>query len=343
MKKIVLFSAVAAAFAAVACSSNNELVINGNIDSGAENAYVVADGDTLATVPVVDGNFSVKVPLSETMAVIYVRDLPGTSFATVIAEPGTVNYVKNGNAVKVTGTPVNDIYQEYRDKMIEFNDAYRAAETREAKNAIAAEADELDKKLYEDNLDNYLSVIQLQSMQYDMDGYALEEALAKVNPKFAATKVVTNLRDRAEILKKSAVGQPYLEINLPDAEGNALPLSSVVGEGKWVLLDFWASWCGPCMGEVPYLVSAYGEYHPKGFEIYGVSLDRDREPWLKAIEDNKMNWIHVSDIKMWQCEAAATYGVNAIPANFLIGPDGKIAARNLRGESLAAKLSEIFD
>lgn len=341
MKRLILLSSVVLAL--VACKNNNELVINGSIDSGAENAYVVADGDTLATVPVVDGGFSVKLPLTESMGVIYVRDLPGTSFATVIAEPGTVDYVKTGNDVKVTGTPVNDIYQEYRDKMNGFNNAYRAAETKEAKDAIVAEADELDKKLYEDNLDNYLSVIQLQSMQYDLDGYALEEALSKINPKFAATKVVTGLKERAEILKKSAVGQPYLEINLPDVDGNAHPLSSVIGEGKWVLLDFWASWCGPCMGEVPYLVSAYGEYHSKGFEIYGVSLDKDREPWIKAIEDNKMNWIHVSDIKMWKCEAAATYGVNAIPANFLIGPDGKIAARNLRGQALAAKLSEIFD
>lgn len=342
MKANRIFASVAAAVVAVACASNNELVINGKIDSGAENVYVVADGDTLATVPVVDSCFTVTVPLNETMGVIYVRDIAGSSYATVIAEPGTVNYIKDGRSVKVTGTPVNDIYQQYRDKMSELSDRFRDAQTDEERDAIYEEAEALDDELYENNFDNYLSLIMLQSKQYDMDADQLEEALAKINPKFAATQIMSKLSSRVEILRKNAVGQPYLEINLPDAEGNALPLSSVIGNGKWVLVDFWASWCGPCMGEVPYLVDAYGKYHDKGFEIYGVSLDSEKEPWLKAIEDNQMYWIHVSDIKYWQCEAAATYGVNAIPSNFLIGPDGKIAAKNLRGEALEEKLAEIF-
>ena len=343
MKTIRLITSAVAALLAVACANRNELVINGKIDSGAENVYVVADGDTLAVAPVVDSCFSVTVPLNETMGVLYVRDIQGSSFATVIAEPGTVNYVKKGRETKVTGTRVNDIYQEYRDKMSELSEAYRKAATDEEKDSIYEQADSLDAALYENNFDNYLSVLMLQSMQYDMDARELEEAIAKINPKFAATQVMTKLTARIEILRKNAVGQPFLEINLPDVNGNALPLSSVVGEGKWVLIDFWASWCGPCMGEVPYLVDAYGKYHDKGFEIYGVSLDSEKEPWLKAIEDNQMYWIHVSDIKYWQCEAAATYGVNAIPSNFLIGPDGKIAAKNLRGEALEEKLAEILD
>ena len=116
---------------------------------------------------------------------------------------------------------------------------------------------------------------------------------------------------------------------------------SVISEGT-ALVDFWASWCGPCMGEVPYLVEDYAKYHKKGFEIYGVSLDRAREPWLKAIETKGLVWVNVSELKFWDDEAAKQYAVRSIPSNFLISSDGTIVARNLRGEELGAKLAELL-
>ncbi|MDR2891043.1 MAG: TlpA family protein disulfide reductase [Alistipes sp.] len=139
-------------------------------------------------------------------------------------------------------------------------------------------------------------------------------------------------------------GEKYQEIaGLDTPEGVAgVALSQVVAENEYTLLDFWASWCAPCMGEVPFLTEAYAQYKPKGFEIYGVSYDQDGEAWRAAIADNGMNWVHVSALKGWDCPTAALYGVRSIPRNMLIDKKGNIVAENLRGEALAAKLAELL-
>lgn len=131
---------------------------------------------------------------------------------------------------------------------------------------------------------------------------------------------------------------PDFTMNTPD--GQSLALSHF--KGKILLVDFWASWCGPCRRENPHVVEAYNKYHGKGFEVLGVSLDRTREPWLAAIEKDGLIWHHVSDLKGWQNEAAQLYGVSSIPHTVLLDREGKIIARNLRGQMLDDKLKEIF-
>lgn len=135
-------------------------------------------------------------------------------------------------------------------------------------------------------------------------------------------------------------GQPAPDIALPGPDGQIYRLSSL--RGKWVLIDFWASWCRPCRMENPNVVRLYQKYHPKGFEIFGVSLDYQREAWLQAIKQDNLMWTHVSDLKGWQSAAAQLYRINSIPSTVLVDPEGRIAAKGLRGASLEARLREIY-
>jgi thiol-disulfide isomerase/thioredoxin len=156
---------------------------------------------------------------------------------------------------------------------------------------------------------------------------------------------VNGLRIQRQQLKMqrmlSAMGAKAPEIALPTPKGDTLRLSSL--KGKYVLLDFWASWCSPCREENQNLVAIYNKYNSKGFEIFQVSLDKTKDAWVKAIRDDKLTWMHVSDLKYWQSAPAKTYNVESIPTCFLLDKDGVIIARDLRGESLDDRLSAIFD
>lgn len=146
-----------------------------------------------------------------------------------------------------------------------------------------------------------------------------------------------------QMLKMSAsfiTGNEAPDFSMDNPEGKSVKLSDF--RGKVLLIDFWASWCGPCRRENPHVVELYHKYHPKGFDILGVSLDKAREPWLKAIETDGLIWNHVSDLKGWANSAAQLYGVSSIPHTVLLDKEGKIIARNLRGPALDAKLAEIF-
>jgi peroxiredoxin len=146
------------------------------------------------------------------------------------------------------------------------------------------------------------------------------------------------LAQQMEANKHLAIGNPAPEIDLENPTGTKVKLSSL--KGKVVLIDFWASWCGPCRMENPNVVKIYDKYKSQGFEVYGVSLDRERTAWVKAIQADKLTWLHVSDLKFWQSEAARTYQVQAIPQTYLIDKKGNILAKNLRGEDLAHKIAE---
>ena len=169
---------------------------------------------------------------------------------------------------------------------------------------------------------------------------AIAKLPAEVQPEF------DRIREQAEAKLRTEPGQPYIDIAQKDADGREITLGSVIEtEGnKYVLVDFWASWCSPCMGEVPFLVETYTKYHGKGFEIYGVSFDSDRTAWTNAVKDNAMTWIQVSDVKGWDNQARHDYVVNSIPANYLVDcSTGKIVATNLRGEKLPQKIAGLLD
>ena len=130
----------------------------------------------------------------------------------------------------------------------------------------------------------------------------------------------------------------YTDISLPGPQGQTVKVSDYVGKNRLVMIDFWASWCGPCMGEMPYVVKAYEMFHDKGLEIVGVSLDKDKASWLAAIEQTGQKWPQMSDLKGWECAGAQIYGIQSIPANVLIDDHGKIVARDLRGDALLKEI-----
>lgn len=152
--------------------------------------------------------------------------------------------------------------------------------------------------------------------------------------------LIRNLKKEAGRMASTTVGAVAPDIEMATPEGKMMKLSDL--RGKYVLIDFWASWCGPCRRENPNVKKVYAQYKDQGFEILGVSLDRSKDKWIKAIEADGLPWPHVSDLKQWKNEAAQTYGVSSIPYTVLIDPEGKIVATKLRGPGLEAKLAEVF-
>lgn len=168
----------------------------------------------------------------------------------------------------------------------------------------------------------------------------LEKIDQKMYAYLSSSKYAQELHTKVEDMRKTAVGQIAPDIVKQDPFGKTISLSSL--RGKYVLVDFWASWCKPCRQESPNMVKFYNKYKNRGFDIFSVSLDDNKEAWIKAINDDKLLWTHVSDLMKWNSDVVGKYKIEGIPFTVLVDKEGKIVAKNLRGDALDAKLAEIF-
>jgi peroxiredoxin len=276
-------------------------------------------------------------------------------------ESFTINHVDSFSNAVVTGSNANTDYQEitaeekpYEKREMAMLPAYQAA--RQAKDEAMAKSIEAQAKIIDKALDDsvYAPFIRTHSQsplvlyvlqtyaKNDPDAPAIRSLFDGLSPAVKSSNGGNAFADKLAIAAKTSIGAMAMNFTQNDTTGKPVSLSAF--RGKYVLVDFWASWCGPCRAENPNVVSAYTKYHPKGFNILSVSLDRpgDKDKWLKAIYADKLDWTHVSDLQFWQNAVAVQYGVGSIPQNFLIDPKGKIIGKGLRGDELEKKLREIY-
>ncbi|GAA4010303.1 TlpA disulfide reductase family protein [Hymenobacter fastidiosus] len=270
----------------------------------------------------------------------------------------------SGDANKLTenytvqGSRDSEVWQQLNRSMMQSKRRIAAVEQRYGQNAQAGRTDSLQllkdqyfavqtaaaadiKRLVRANPASVVSAFAVGNLLNPDEQFPFVDSMAtqfkKTMPDSRYTKALVA---RLAPLRVTAKGAVAPEINLLAPDGKAVALSSL--RGKYVLIDFWASWCGPCRQENPNVVKAYKRFKNKGFEIYSVSFDQDRGKWLKAIQADGLTWTHVSDLKGWESAAGQTYGVKSIPLSILLDPQGRIIDKNLRGEALEAKLASVL-
>lgn len=356
--------------------------INGEIDDVKEPAKVVIrfrkDDKAFAdTVPLVDGRFSMKgaieKPDRSMLYMIKESDDPRIRVAmgfdgSIKGRDGMMLYLDEGNiSVKgatlktatVTGSaahkdflvleqmsrPVYDKLNAIEEKMTRLPADQRNGPEfialRDQMRATFTELQPVELAFIKSHNDSYVAWNLVADMNVVANPDEYRQLLNNFSPKFLHSADGKKVVQRLDAIVKTAIGQPAPDFTQLNAEGKPVSLSSF--KGKYLLLDFWASWCGPCRAENPNLVKAYGKFKEKGFEILAVSIDDKKDAWLKAIAEDRLPWIQVSDLKGAQNEAGQLYNILAVPQNFLLDKNGVIIARNLRGEALEKKLAEILN
>ena len=334
-------------------------------------SYRNGDNSVNDSTILTNGQFSFKAKVEEpTAAVLSVRfekadGQTNTRYErkTIFLQPGTItiNIKDSLKFATISGSKAHTEYERYTQLQKPYTESmqalnqqymkYRTEKNEEGMKQIEAMGDSINERKNEEVVRPYLenntqSPIALYVLKqyggYDLDPAKVEPLFAKLPKSVQGSRSGVEYKELIETAKKTAVGVYAMDFTQNDTLDRAVSLSSF--KGKYVLVDFWASWCGPCRVENPNLVKAFNQYKEKNFTVLGVSLDRPekKQSWLDAIHKDGLTWTHVSDLKYWDNAVAKQYGIRAIPQNFLIDPQGKIVAKNIRGDELNKKLQEIL-
>lgn len=383
MKKVVLPALLAFTLFACKEEKSGSFTISGTLkNTPVKVVYaeetVIATGEKKmmdSSVIAADGKYSINVKATEEGIYSLRLQNEPVPFVTVVNDASKIeldaDFNKQYDFYSVSGSAASKSIQEYMAKISEWQrekfDNLRQADSIRNSAGDMATADNLTAKAKE--ISTQMKTYTQQEVQkadkaalalfilakyqgdsnnpnYRMEGYTIDELVALLNEmltKFPGRTDIAGIRNSVEAQRPKTlmVGALAPEISLPDTQGKAVSLSSY--RGKYVLVDFWASWCGPCRRENPNVVDAYNRFRNKNFTILGVSLDNNKEAWEKAIVADGLNWTHISDLKKWESIVVPTYRIQGIPFNVLVDPEGKIVAENLRGPALDEKLAQVLN
>ena len=358
MRKLLL-SIVAASMTLAACNAQSGYKVTGTVEGMPDGKAIIAtvNGsslDTLAKADVKNGSFEFTGNVSE----------PTGAYIMVIGQRGAIPFMlENANitvnagqaGLTVTGSEGQKIYDQFmaintttQQEAMKLQQEYQAANgdqakmqaVQEAYAKLMTDAQAKETELIKANPDSYVSTFVIVSGMGQMEYEQLKERYNLLGEKAKASAQGKAIAAQIAKLESTAIGQIAPNFTITTPEGESISLYDIKGKVK--LIDFWASWCGPCRGENPHVVEIYKEYHPKGLEIFGVSLDNNKEAWVKAIADDGLVWKHGSDLKGWQSAPAQLYSVSGIPHTVLLDENNNIIAKNLRGDELKPKIAELL-